>query len=80
MQTRAGAAIAIAMLACFVIPSPSDAAPRCRSNQQYVANWGCLSKAVIAQAKLNCRNGPAHSSKFTECLCEDTGKVGACGN
>jgi hypothetical protein len=51
----------------------------CRRGQTYVPNWGCLSNRVIAQAKYNCRTGPAHTSKWSECLCQDGSLIGACG-
>jgi hypothetical protein len=79
MPMRAFAGVLAALLVCFAMPS-SAASRACRQNQQFVPNWGCLSKAVIAQAKRNCLKGPAHTTKWTECLCEDSGKVGACGD
>jgi hypothetical protein len=75
MAMRAFAGVLAAILACFAIPASAAGSRACRSNQQYVPNWGCLSKAVIAQAKRNCLKGPARTTKWTECLCEDSGKV-----
>ena len=82
MHTRlfAIAGLAAAIMAGSVVASFAADYKGCRANQQYVPNWGCLSKRVIAQAKYNCRYGPAHTSKWTECLCQDGNKVGACGN
>jgi hypothetical protein len=63
--------------------SAAEAARSCRSNQQYVANWGCVSKAVIAQAKKNCvkvSRTVGRKVPFTECMCEDAKVIGACGD
>ncbi len=79
MPMFASACLAAAIVPGLLLSSVAADAKTCKASQQYVPIWGCLSKRVIAQAKYNCRTGPAHSSKWTECLCEDTGVVGACG-
>jgi hypothetical protein len=52
-------------------------AAKCSSKMKYVKGWGCIPKSVYRQAKKNCAqyNAPASG-----CLCDDGGKIGACGN
>ena len=82
MRAHAGMAVLVGIVGfsgCSLVVRSADAAPQCRANQQYVKNWGCLSQTVISQAKKNCRFGPAQTSDFTQCLCQDGKQVGACG-
>ena len=51
----------------------------CRRGETYAPNWGCLPNSVVKQAKDNCLTGPAHTTKWTECLCQDGKQIGACG-
>ena len=80
MTLRGATIVVVAAFGLLGVTEPSLAAKACRGGTTYVANWGCLSNRVIAQAKRNCRFGPAKTSKWTECLCQDGNTVGACGD
>ena len=72
MQRRMNvrAALTAATAACLVCPKGSQWAP----------GTGCVSNAVVRQAKHNCLYGPAHSKDWPQCVCNDGGKVAACGD
>jgi hypothetical protein len=53
--------------------------PACKKREQMVPGWGCVTNAEVAKAKVICSELEP-PSKFTGCLCEDGGVVGACGD
>ena len=80
-----GAAILAAMLALPTTPSPGYAqsgAPAlvCPAGYTFARGTGCVSNAVVRQAKRNCKYGPAKSNDWPQCVCNDGGKIAACGD
>jgi hypothetical protein len=85
IRVSIGAAFLAAILALPVMPSPASAqsgAPPlvCPAGYTFARGTGCVSNAVVRQAKYNCKNGPAHSNAWWECVCNDGGKIAACGD
>lgn len=81
----AGAALVTAFFALLYLPSPAFAQPGapalvCPAGYTFARGTGCVSNAVARQAKYNCKNGPAHSNAWWECVCNDGGKIAACGD
>jgi hypothetical protein len=58
---------------------PSKRAKSCKSNQTFVAKWGCVTDSEIKKAAKICAALPK-SPLFTECLCGDGDQIGACGD
>ena len=85
MQRRINvrAALTAATAACLVVVASAFAqgpAPVCPKGSQWAPGTGCVSNAVVRQAKHNCLYGPAHSKDWPQCVCNDGGKVAACGD
>ena len=63
---------------CFLISvNMADSAPRCRASEIAVPRWGCVLKSEVAKAKRICQK---YHARFTDCLCQDGTKIGACGD
>jgi len=72
--------IVLTVMATISLFSPESAlARRCKANEQYGPKWGCVLKSEFAKAWKNCAKLP-NRSPFTECLCQDGTKMGACGD
>jgi hypothetical protein len=68
------------MLACLIIPSSGNAAPTCPGNTTYAPGTGCVKNSIVERAKHNCKYGPAKTDQWVQCICNDGGKVDACGD
>ena len=83
LTLRTGAAVLAAAAAWLVISSPvaaQEPRPVCPKGSQWARGTGCVSDAVVRQAKRNCLYGPAKSHDWPQCVCNDGGKVAACGD
>jgi hypothetical protein len=83
LTIRAGAALLAATAGWLVVSSPvvaQDPRPVCPKGSQWARGTGCVSDAVVRQAKRNCLYGPAKSHDWPQCVCNDGGKVAACGD
>lgn len=52
----------------------------CPGGTTKVAKWGCIPNNEILAAIKICANFTPPQTDYTECLCEDGGTVGACGD
>lgn len=72
-----GAAAAATLSSVAIMPIVA-AQEQCPAGQVYVdKDWGCLKKETVDEAKAICKK---YEADLRECLCEEDGSVGACGD
>ena len=81
LRILVGVSFGIALL--LPMAGSAMAAPACKSSETFVPRWGCVQKKEIAKAIQYCKkirpvNGK--NAPYTECLCQDGPRIGACGN
>ena len=67
-------------LAYLIMPSSDNAAPTCPRDTTYAPGTGCVKNSIVERAKHNCKYGPAKTDQWLQCICNDSGKVDACGD
>jgi hypothetical protein len=80
MQAGCSVTILVALSVCLAKPSALEAAQECTKGQTSAPGIGCVQNSVVKQAKHNCRYGAAKTKDWTQCICNDGGKLAACGD
>jgi hypothetical protein len=80
MRAGCSASVLVALCVCLANASAVAAVLECTRGQTSAPGVGCVQNSIVKQAKRNCRYGPAKTNDWTQCICNDGGKLAACGD